>query len=50
MIKETDLYDSIIEIWTDREKSLRKDKVGRELFKTLLNGVYKKIKYQGDIL
>ena len=39
-----DINDAILELWCNMEKKLRRDEVGRELFKELLKRVYIKIK------
>ena len=42
------IEQEILSMWKQAEKSLRKDKVGRELYRELLKRVYKKSKYQNE--
>jgi hypothetical protein len=39
-----EISEAILEVWNTTEKKLRKDKVGRELFKELLKRTYERMK------
>ena len=39
-----EISSAVLAIWKETEPSLRKDKIGRELFKELLKRVYRRLK------
>lgn len=44
MLTDNEISEAVLDVWQGTEKKLRKDKIGRELFRELLKRTYIKLK------